>query len=163
MAYEEGPEGVGGWMWLFLFGFGFINPISLTFGTAGNLYGDEGLAKIYGARWLPLQVGEWAISILALAQIAVTVWRLFNDKRPQTIRLTMIAIPAIALGYTVLDILIVTLIGGADASALLPIMTPDFIRGVVYTAVWVSYFNVSKRVKNTYYRGGEEELAGVFE
>ena len=163
MANSDGPEGVGGWMWLFLFGFGLVSAFSLIFGTAANLYGDSGVAQFYGDRWFAVQLGEWSIAAATLALIAYTIWRLFNDKRPRTVRLTIIAIPLVTLVFPIIEIVMVSVVGGVTLSAAATEVWPQLIQGTFYSAVWCTYFNVSKRVKNTYDRREEEELANVLD
>jgi hypothetical protein len=162
MAYTDGPSGIGGWMGLFLFGFALVSPLMLVFGTYTNLYSDGAVAAMLGSRWVIYQVAEWGIVALGLGVIGFTVWRLFTVQTPQTVRLTIIAIPVVALGLALLDILFTVVIGGVDADLLFSEMGVELLRGAIYCAVWCSYFNVSKRVANTYLHAAHEDTTQVF-
>ncbi len=162
MAYTDGPSGIGGWMWLFLFGFALVSPLTLAVGTYTNLYADGAVAELLGSRWVIYQVAEWGIVALGLAVIGFTVWRLFNVRTPQTVRLTIIAIPVVALGLALLDILSTVVIGGVDAGLLFSELGIQLLRGAIYCAIWCSYFNVSKRVANTYLHPVDDETSEVF-
>jgi Protein of unknown function (DUF2569) len=162
MAYTDGPTGIGGWMWLFLFGFALVSPLMLVFGTYTNLYADGTVAAMLGSRWVIYQVAEWGIVALGLGVIGFTVWRLFNVRTPQTVRLTIIAIPVVALGLALLDILFTAVIGEVDAGLLFSELGIELFRGAIYCAVWCSYFTVSKRVANTYLRPETDEAREIF-
>lgn len=162
MAYEDGPVGVGGWMWLFLFGFTVVNPAMLLIGTYTNLYSDPSVATMLGSSWGIYQVIEWTIVAVALAVIAYVVWRLFNVQNRRTVRLTQAAIPFLALGITVIDIVITSLMVKIDIGLLFSALGTDMGRGVFYCVVWVSYFQVSKRVQNTYRDHDPDDTAQVF-
>lgn len=162
MAYEDGPVGVGGWMWLFLFGFTVVNPAMLVIGTYANLYSDPNVATMLGTSWAIYQVIEWTMVAVALAVIAYVVWRLFNVQNRQTVRLTQAAIPFLALGITVIDIVITSLMVKIDLGLLFSALGVDMARGAFYCVIWVSYFQVSKRVKNTYRDHDPDDTAQVF-
>ena len=166
MAYtddESGPRGVGGWMVLFLFGFAFFSPISLVFGTYRNIYAAPGLDTLLGDNWVPYQIFEWSLVVMALVLIAAVVWRLFNVQTPATVRLTVAAIPILAFGILLLDIVGSLALIDIDPNLLFEGVGPDMLRGAAYTAIWCTYFLVSKRVRNTYYGLADTEAAEVFE
>jgi hypothetical protein len=163
MADENGPTGVGGWMWLFLFGFGVASPFMLLFSSYSNLYGDPTVAAVLGSSWGIYQVVEWALVVLSLAIIGFIVWRLFKVQNQRTVRLTQMAIPVLAVGTTLLDILVTAVFAKVDMSLLFSAMGTDLVRGVAYSLIWVSYFQVSKRVKNTYFEHAAGDAAQVFE
>ncbi len=163
MAYKDGPTGVGGWMYLFLFGFGLVSPGMLAFGTMANLYSDPAVAEALGDSWLAYQVAEWAIVALGLTIIATIVWRLYNRQDRQTVRMTIAAIPIVAFGIPLLDIAATAIIGGFPVGEMFATLTPDFVRSAIYCAIWCSYFNVSKRVANTYLGEGGASEAQAFE
>lgn len=162
MAYTDGPSGIGGWMWLFLFGFALVSPLTLAVGTYTNLYADGAVAALLGSRWVIYQVAEWGIVVLGLGVIGFTVWRLFNVQTPQTVRLTIIAIPVVALGLVLLDILFAVVIGGINAGLLFSELGIELFRGAIYSVIWCSYFKVSKRVANTYLDSADDNTTQVF-
>lgn len=162
MAYEDGPVGVGGWMWLFLFGFALVNPAMLLFGTYSNLYVDPSVAQLLGSGWGFYQLVEWTIAVVTLGVIYYVVWRLFNLQNRQTVRLTQLAIPFVGLGITLFDIVFTATMAKLDIGLLFSALGVDLGRGVVYCVVWVSYFQVSKRVKNTYRDHDPDDTAQVF-
>lgn len=163
MANEDGPTGVGGWMWLFLFGFAVVSPILLIVGSFTNLYADNNVALMLGDSWATYQIIEWSIVALALAVIGYVVWRLFKVQNQQTVRLTQVAIPFVALGITLIDIMVTAVIAKIEVGLLFGVLGADLGRGVFYCIIWCSYFQVSKRVKNTYFERDAGEAAQVFE
>ena len=163
MAYSDELTGIGGWMMLFLFGFGFVSPITLVYGTTTNLYGDPGVATLLGDRWLAFQIAEWMIVGFGLATIATIVWRLFNIQNWRTVRLTTFAIPFVALGLALLDIAVTAVVGNMAVGPLFSALGIELVRGAIYSVIWCSYFNVSKRVRNTFADQAPDEAALVFE
>jgi uncharacterized membrane protein len=163
MAYSDGPTGVGGWMVLFLFGFGFVSPIRMAFETYTNLYGDAQTAAAFAGNWSVYQVFSWVLVVLTLALIAYIVWRLFKVHNPRTVQLTIIAVPLLGFGPSIVDILVTNMLVELDWSKVWAILTPGFVQSAVYCAIWCTYFKVSKRVKNTYVDRTDEEAAAVFQ
>jgi hypothetical protein len=159
---QDGPVGVGGWMYLFLFGFAFASPILLLWGTYSNLYSDPTVQLFFGDDWSTYQTFEWVMVVLALAAIAFIVWRLFNVQNPTTVKLTLVAIPALSLGLLVFDVYVTAMFAGLDPAFLFSQIGPDFIRSAIYCVIWCSYFLVSKRVKNTYYERPIDDVDEVF-
>ena len=158
----DGPVGVGGWMYLFLIGFGFVSPLLLIWGTYSNLYGDPMLPLYFGESWSTYQTIEWIMAIASLAVIAFVVWRLFNVMNPLTVRITVIAIPALSLGLLFLDVMVTAWTLGIEAELLFAEVTTDILRSAIYCVIWCSYFLVSKRVKNTYYEAVADDVQEVF-
>lgn len=166
MAYADGDSdlrGVGGWMYLFLFGFALVTPLQMVIGTASTLYGDPQIAANIGERWGTYQAAVWAMIALGLSVIGYVVWRLFNCHDPLTVRITILAIPGVAFGLPLLDLLSAVTILGVDGQMLLREMAPQLGRAAFYCVIWCWYFNVSKRVHNTYLAGPEDDTAQVFQ
>lgn len=162
-GYHGELRGVGGWMYLFLFGFGFVSPVMLVISMARGLYSDVAVERLLGDRWTIYQVANWLMIALALTIIGTVVWRLFKFQNPQTVRLTIVSIPLIGFGMPLLDTLITSVIARIEPGLILSEYTPDLIRSTVYSAIWCSYFSVSKRVKATYYAADRPEDVAVFE
>jgi hypothetical protein len=163
MAYSDGPSGVGGWMYLFLFGFSFLTPVRLLFETYSNMYGNSGVAAAFGSNWLLYQICAWMLIGLSLALIAYIVWRLFKVQNPRTPQLTVIAVPLVVFGPTLLDLLLSSFFLAIEWDKVWQALAPSLAQGVIYCVIWCTYFKISKRVKNTYADRSGEEAAEVFE
>lgn len=137
------PKGIGGWL--------VLPAIGLVVGPGLSI-----LLLLGWARLLPILDPElkgdarfWALALLDGASIAATVAVavLFFLKRRS-------AVPAI-IGLMVASILISlvqlflssALFGGMDGQDIKPV-----IHATVYGAIWIPYFLVSKRVKETFVR-----------
>ncbi|MEQ1542825.1 MAG: DUF2569 family protein [Novosphingobium sp.] len=165
MAYgdREGLHGIGGWLVFFLFGFAFVSPLGLVIGTYSSLYGDPQVAAMLGERWGLYQAVTWALVALGLGTIGYTTWRLLYRHDWITVKITMGAIVLNSLGLNVLDVVMTVLIARIEPGVLLPQMAPDFIRGTIYSALWIGYFQRSVRIRNTYGVVREDETVAVFE
>jgi len=164
MAYGDGPRGIGGWLGFFLITLGVIGPVRILI-TAYGLFADPQIAAAYGDRWAMLALAEAVLIVLNLAALAFLVWRFFARRTWQTVRICIAALWLLPIAVTVLETLVVTLIGGVSAGPLIAQMMPDMIRAAVYATIWSAYLLRSVRVANTYPRddADEAELAEVFE
>jgi Protein of unknown function (DUF2569) len=159
----SGPVGVGGWMILFIFGFCITTPLTLLAGTYASLYSTPDVATALGGRWLIYQICEWLLVALGIAITAYVWWRLLKVQNPQTIRLVIYAIPLVALGLKLLDVLLTSIIGQIKMGLLFSGMGIELVRAGIYCVIWCAYFTVSKRVKNTYYAVPDSGEWQVFE
>ncbi|WP_310533902.1 DUF2569 family protein [Novosphingobium sp.] len=153
MAFADGDSdlrGVGGWLGLFAFGFGIVGPLRSIIETAINLYNDPAVAAALGNAWLSFQIASWLLNGLSLAGTSYVVWRLMYRQNPQTVTITIFAIPVLAFGSVLLDGAIAVTVAGIDPGTVLEISTPGLFQAAIYCAVWCWYFKVSKRVHNTY-------------
>lgn len=164
MAYSDGPRGIGGWLGFFLITLGVIGPVRILI-TAYGLFADPQIAAAYGDRWTVLAIAEAVLIALNLAALAFLVWRFFARRTWKTVRICIAALWLLPIVVTVLDTLVVTLIGGVSAGPLIAQMMPDMFRALVYATIWTAYLLRSVRVANTYPRedADEAELTEVFE
>lgn len=150
------PVGLGGW--LLLVGFGLIvNPLRILAALAtvylpifrGGAWtrlttpGDPS----YHPLWGPVLGFEVLGNLLLLALVSCTLVLFFRRSR-RTPRF-FIAWCLSGVGFSLIDYLLVNMIPSlatpADADSL-----QDVLRAGVAAAIWVPYFLVSKRVKNTF-------------
>jgi hypothetical protein len=156
---DDGPEGIGGWLILPLIGlFGSIvltlfNALPLVsewnqLGPVLGAYLDGTLAPQYHGAALVTLIG--AAEVVVFVGYAIFCIVQFLQKKRQ--------VP------TLMTIFYVLLAGGAvlDYYAIAQIMGPlateadrseaaiEIFRAAVICAIWIPYFQVSKRVKNTF-------------
>jgi Protein of unknown function (DUF2569) len=160
---REGLHGIGGWLAFFLFGFSFVSPLRMIYTTYSGLYDDPQVAAILGDRWAAYQAWAWTLNTFGLAAIGYTTWRLFNRFEWLTVKITMAAIVLLSVGVTLLDLAGAVLIGQIELSLLWPEVAPDLVRGAFYATIWIAYFKLSVRVRNTYGVVSEDKTAGIFE
>ncbi len=149
---DQGPRGLGGWLILPIIG--FIGTILLTGWNLSEIIRSwDGMVAIFtnesmkGAR-LPVGLSFLAAA-LVIASAAFCLFLIFAKRR---------AIVTFATAhYLILAVAgLVDLWGQGVLERALPNMPPDpaairdAVRGVVIAAIWIPYFNVSKRVRNTF-------------
>ena len=151
-----GPSGLGGWLILPAIGL-FLTPIRILIYLTGDLlpiFQDgswEALttpgSEVYHHLWAPLIVFEVAGNLFFVL-FAVALLFLFFSKSHR-FPVLMIAYLVSNLAFILLDYaffeFIPFLAGSYDAE-----VVKEIARGVVGAAIWVPYFLVSKRVKNTF-------------
>jgi uncharacterized membrane protein (UPF0182 family) len=164
MAFRDGPRGIGGWLGFFLITLGVIGPLRILINTYG-LFADPRVAAAYGDRWTMLGAAEAVLIVLNLGALAFLVWRFFAYRTWQTVRICIVGIWLLPIVVTVLETLVVTLIGGIPAGPLMMQMLPDLFQALIYATIWTAYLLRSVRVANTYPREDADgaELAEVFE
>ena len=160
---REGLHGIGGWLAFFLFGFSFVSPLRLIYATYSGLYDDPQVAAILGDRWPVFQTWAWTLVAIGLTAIGYTTWRLFNRFEWLTVKITMAAIVLLSLGLNLFDMAGTVLIGQIELDLMWPEMAPDLVRGVIYASIWIAYFKLSVRVRNTYGVVDQNKTAGIFE
>ncbi len=150
---EEGPKGFGGWLILPLIGL-VLSPLRMAiqfFTDVLPVFDAEVWHRLsdaaspeYQPMLVPLIVFESVANVAMLVFTLVLMWFFFHKSR-RTPRLYVIWQALLALTQVVDTML--------ASSAGLPVdMTSmrDVIRAVVTAAIWIPYFLVSKRVKNTF-------------
>jgi len=163
MAFNDpGGDGVAGWLAFFTVALGLFTPIGAMISLYG-LYSDPSIAAAYGETWGRLQIFEWTVTAAALGGCWYIVWRLFKVQTWTTVRVTIAGIWLISIGSTLIEALGVWLISGFALAVVISGAGADLVRPIVFSAIWTTYFLVSKRVANTYPRHGDaDEVAEVF-
>lgn len=104
-------------------------------------------SPFYVAGLLPLMTFELASNVAIVVLAVVTAWLFFSkSRRTPAFAIAFYALSAVCL---LIDHVWVGSIpevaSGADASSM-----KELARAIVVAAVWIPYFLVSKRVKNTF-------------
>lgn len=149
----EGPKGLGGWLILPMIGlvlsplrmgYQFITDLLPVFDPAvWNKLTDAALPG-YRPMLVPLIVFESVANVAMFAFTLAVMWFFFNKSR-RTPRLFIIWLVLLALTQ-VIDSALASRVGLPVDNASLR----DIIRSVAAAAIWIPYFLVSKRVKNTF-------------
>jgi hypothetical protein len=148
-----GPVGIGGWLYLVMLG--FAGTILMTGANLiGSLQEADGLKAILAATDGPLVQLKAPLALNLLSGVAVMASAayclfLILAKRKRIINMAT-AHYLILLFGSLMD-----LWTDAAARAVSPTLAPDpsiyteVIRALVIAAIWIPYFHVSKRVRNT--------------
>jgi hypothetical protein len=152
----EPPRGIGGWLILPLLGL-ILTPLLVLFTMVKDLLPVFSsdiwpvLTTPGSAAYHPL----WAVAIIfevaaniATICFAIVLLVMFRAKRRQVPKLMVVWYAAL-LGVQVVDAILIAQIPAArdaiDAGDY-----RDLFRALVFCAVWIPYFLISKRVKNTF-------------
>jgi len=154
---DPGPSGIGGWLILPTLGL-FLTPLIVgyqlitifvpifTNGTFETLTtpGSEAFHPL----WASLLIFEIISNILVVAfALALIVLEFMKVRFFPALMIAYFAFKFCMLVVDHLFSMQIPLIAEQDPS----LFTPDFIGALVGTFVWIPYFLVSKRVKNTFY------------
>jgi len=162
MSYNDHElRGVGGWLAFFIVTLGLFTPLQIVVALF-SLLGDPQIQAAYGESWPALKWTEIALSAVNLAAALFLAWRLNSVHNWQTIRIVIPGLWAMAVGIMIVELLAVAIIGGVPAGELLAGSGAEFVRPIVYCAVWTAYLLRSERVANTYGRHGDEQVEQVF-
>lgn len=164
MAFSDRDGGgIGGWLTFFLLVLGLFTPLRVLLTLYGNLYADPSIEEAYGPAWGALQVLEWGLAILIVGGCWYLVWRMINVRLWRTVRMVVAGLWIIAVGAPLVEVVGVMLIAGVPFAPMMQEMLPEFVRPVVFCAIWTAYLLLSRRVANTYSRGGDaDEVGEVF-
>lgn len=151
-----GPKGIGGWLILVIIGL-IASPVRIIYllVTTYVPFFTEGTwaflttpgTEQYHPLWAPLLIFEIAGNLVIVALAIITLIFLFRQLR-LTPKLA-IAYYSFALLFVVTDYFVAELIPAVAANPD-PENLRELVRTVVAAAIWVPYFRVSKRVKNTF-------------
>ena len=152
----EDPRGIGGWLIFPLLNL-IVSPIVMVvsfFVDVLPLF-EAGLWQIattpshpaYDPIWAPLIVFEMSANVILLILVLVVLVK-FLGKRRSTPRLMIIWLLA-ATFVQIADAVLTRQIPAVAASAEISDYR-DLIRTVIFSVVWIPYFLVSRRVKNTF-------------
>lgn len=149
----DGPRGLGGWLILPMIGlvlsplrmgYQFITDLLPVFDPAVWTRLTDATLPGYRPMLAPLIIFESVANVAMFAFTLAVMWFFFRRSR-RTPRLFVIWLVLLALTQIVDSALV--------SSAGLPIDNAsmrDIIRSVAAAAIWIPYFLVSKRVKNTF-------------
>lgn len=154
---QDGPRGIGGWLILPTIGL-VLSPLRMGFQFFTDLlpvFASDTWRQLNDASraghqpMLPtLIVAELVANVAMFAFTLVLIWLFFRKSR-RTPRLFVIWL-ILLLVVQVVDTTLISSLG-------LPIdkdSVRDIVRSLVATAIWVPYFLVSKRVRNTFVEPG---------
>jgi hypothetical protein len=152
-SVEDGPKGFGGWLILPMIGL-IISPFTMGFQFFNDLLPALNAdvwrkltdASLPGHRPMlaPLIIFEVVANVAMFAFTLVVAWFFFNKSR-RTPRLYVIWMALLA-ATQIIDAIMVSSVGLPVAGS----SGRDIIRSVIAGAIWIPYFLVSKRVKNTF-------------
>jgi len=153
----NGPSGLGGWLVLVIIGLLFslvripwtilsIHVKLILDGTLATLMDPQSSA--YHPLWLPLIIFEVAGNLLIFGLAIITLVLLFNRSR-FTPGLA-ISVYATNVGVIALDILASRLIPSLAAQPVDSGSLMDLAKGIFVALIWIPYFLVSTRVRNTF-------------
>ncbi|MFL9839887.1 DUF2569 family protein [Sphingomonas sp. ST-64] len=165
MAYRDGPSGIGGWLAFYIFTLAVSGPLVTIVVTYSNLFADPSVAAAYGDRWPLLSSAEIALTAVGVLSYYFIVWRLVARRNWHSVRLAIGAMWGLAIGFPLVDLLLVTTVGGLAVDSPFGLILPEMIRPFLYSALWTAYLLRSTRVANTYPRESDldTDLAQVFE
>ena len=135
----EKLSGIGGWLLFFIITLAFITPIGILYYVSSDYYiidgqFDSGLALI------SIGFGVWAIIV------GIALWR----KNPKAVVWAKEFLLSYLI-FSIVSIIVGAILGGYSSDPeLLAEDSVSLIRAIGYFAIWFSYLNVSKRVKNTF-------------
>jgi hypothetical protein len=151
---DAGPSGLGGWLILPILG--FTGTIMLTVvNLAQAVISWDGLVAIFGATSGPLVgakfpvAGSFVAGLLVIVSAAYCLYLVFMKKRAiikfATAHYLILAAAGLFEWW-----------GTGVLEQAIPNMPPDpsavrdGVRGLVIAAIWIPYFQLSKRVRNTF-------------
>jgi hypothetical protein len=151
-----GPRGIGGWLVLPLLGL-IVTPIRIAIQTVRDLAPAfspatwEALTTpggpAYDPMWAPVIVFEAVASFTLVAFTLILLWLFFRKSR--RVPLLMILWLLTTIGLQVADLALAAQIP-VIASQPDPQSLGELARSAVGALIWIPYFLVSKRVKNTF-------------
>lgn len=154
---KEGPSGLGGWLVLVFIGLvlSMLRIVSLLLGTHAKLVLDGTLSRLsdpanpgYDPMWMPLITFEVIGNLAMLALIASSLILLLMRSRyaPRVV----IGMYAFNVALVAGDLLLGQLIEAVAAQPLDTDSLVELARGVLTACIWIPYFLVSVRVRNTF-------------
>ncbi|HCL57362.1 MAG TPA: DUF2569 domain-containing protein [Spirochaetia bacterium] len=155
-SHSSEPEGIGGWLILPAIGLclapfrillSFIKDTLPTFSDEIWIPLTQESSSVYHPLWKPLLIAEAASDILLMA-IGIVNLILFFQKKKFFVKMIIITLISTFL-FNILDIFLVSLIPQAFS-----LVKAEGLYGIVRSflagAIWIPYFLISKRVKNTF-------------
>lgn len=139
MVKEEKLKGVGGWLLFFIITLVFITPLSTLYYLSSDYYIIDGLFDT-GLALISIGFAVWAVVV------GISLWR---KNKNAVIRTKEFLLAYLSFG--IISVIVGAVLGGYSADPeLLASDSISLVRAIGYFAIWFSYLNVSKRVKNTF-------------
>ena len=161
MAYDERAlRGVGGWLAFFVITLTVLGPLRSLVELVGlfSMPTPPGLEEGW-PRLRALSVGEMLIKVALCAYLA---WRLVARQTPDTPRIVIAGLWALALVVGPVSLLLVAAFVGLPLGALVAGSALGLGQSIGYALIWTLYLKKSRRVANTY-TPDRGELHAVFE
>jgi hypothetical protein len=154
--------GIGGWLAFFVIIMAVLTPLRTALNIAA-LFSQPETATIFGDRWPLVRGTEIALGLISVLGGWYLVWRLVKVELWQTVRIVIAGIWILGVGLTLLELLMISLVGGLSAEVVLASAGFAVIQPVIFATIWTAYFLRSERVANTYPRDADpNELDQVF-
>ncbi|MBU6404620.1 MAG: DUF2569 family protein [Vulcanimicrobiaceae bacterium] len=157
MKHDVELKGMGGWLSFFVFSFCILGPLlesgnlSETFREITNRLNDARLAD----NWHSFEKFSWGVFDVTLALRLCAGLFLAKVFKPVSVRLTITVLFIVPFISTIgIGVAFYHIYG-----EYLPGRLGDLFSGLVPAAIWTTYLNRSKRVRNTYYAGVEPVVA----
>jgi hypothetical protein len=152
-----GPVGIGGWLVLPALGL-VLTPLMMAFQFYQDLLPaltpqvwhvlTDAQSAAYSPLWGPLIVYEVLVFLTLFIFTLWLSWRFFT-KSKHTPKLFVIWLGALAASQ-ILDHLLSAQIPALADKPLDPAGIRDLVRSIINAAIWIPYFLMSERVKNTF-------------
>ncbi|AIQ46994.1 hypothetical protein R70723_14745 [Paenibacillus sp. FSL R7-0273] len=155
---KKRPYGFGGWLILFALGMAsqfvlhilncYDTYVTLTMADFRSLADPSN--EYYSALWMPTLYFETIIEVLII--ILLMVMAFMCIKRRKQFKQLAVAIIIISAVFTYIDLALVLHITGGFADEVFEgtNVYEGVLQSTIYAIVWLPYFFLSKRVKNTY-------------
>ena len=155
--------GIGGWLAFFVIVMAVLTPLRAAVDVT-TLLSDPQTAAVFGDSWPLITRIEITIAVIGVLGAWFLVWRLVKFEHWKTVRIVIAGVWILGPALTVLELLIIVLVGGIDPSLVLGGgLLLALIQPVIFATIWTAYFLMSERVANTYLRDADpDELDQVF-
>ncbi len=161
-TYAFRPVGIGGWLMLPIFGFGYaVVMITYDFGTLLSVPGFIGLLVESNVPWgfrraLFVSIGfSCAVMLSAVLSLYFIFWLKSGVRQIATTHYVLLALASI------IDIWAVGVLRSYIPS--FPVEDKGITTAggaIVGAVIWIQYFQMSKRVRNTFGNRGEPPISG---
>jgi hypothetical protein len=154
---QNEPKGIGGWLippalalifTPFLSGYQFYQDMLPVFKSeVWNALTTSGSAA-YHPLWRSVIIIEVISNLILIIFTFWLLWLFFNksNRTPKLFIVWLIMFPAIQI----IDLLLTNQIPVVAADPIDPETIKNLVRSIVAAAIWIPYFLISKRVKNTF-------------
>lgn len=153
--YKPTPEGIGGWLILPLIGL-VITPFRMVYLVISTMataltpevlsYFDSPDSAFYSPLYKPLVFGEILVNMFIGAAAVVLLVLLFTKKK--IFPMLMVVYLAFNACFTIIDVILAKM--AVPQIALSGEIMRPVITSVLAACIWIPYFLMSERVKNTF-------------
>ncbi|HEX5183543.1 MAG TPA: DUF2569 family protein [Allosphingosinicella sp.] len=168
MSYSDDRlRGVGGWLAFLVISLMALGPVVGIASTFGDLSQVEQANPLLAASagWGIVKTVLWILTLIQVAMMVFTGWRLNRDYRRSTVKFAIVMLWVMGPVWSVVTLAAIALLMNSNpiATASSPL---TLARPVIWALAWTLYLVMSRRVANTYDEEGPEadgDLANVFE